>query len=128
MGKSNHDRLTRGEVNEQFFSIKSGLTEQPYCLDAEHDILELVRVDLGGAADHVARKCAADIAARRDEFPFSILLQEERFRLVIITTTTEKAAAIQQSLGSRIWPDGLLLHIAVVPDLLNLTAGLRNAP
>lgn len=128
MGKSDHVRLTRGEFNKQFPSVKTGLAEQAYCFDADQDVLELVRVDLGGAVDHVARKCEADIAARRDDSPFSTLLQEERFRLVIITTTAEKAAAIQQSLRSRIWPDGLLLHIAVVSDLLNLTAGLRNAP
>jgi len=126
--KSSHVRLTRHELSERFPALPAGLTEQPYCLDENCNVLELVRVDLGGAADHVARKCEADVAARRDERPFSILLAEKRFRLVVVTATTEKAAAIQQSLSQRLWPDDLLLHIAVVSDLLTLTAGLHHAP
>ena len=35
----------------------------PHCIEPA-DVVELVRVDLRGPADHVARKCATDLISR----------------------------------------------------------------
>jgi len=47
------------------------LLESPHCLDESRDpaVVELIRVDLGGKSDHVARKCHADIQLRRQQSP-----------------------------------------------------------
>lgn len=127
MGHSGRLRLTRAELVERFPALTTGFIEQAYCYEQENNVLELVRVDLGGAPDHVARKCKIDIDSRCEVLPFSELLIQKRFRLVVVTGTTEKAAAINRALEPRLWPDGLLIHIAVVSDLLMLTVGLSHA-
>ena len=49
--------------------------DSPHCLDESrgHPVLELIRVDLGGKPDHVARKCDADIQVRRRASQFEAL-------------------------------------------------------
>ena len=127
LGRTCHKRLIRGELVERYPGLKQPFLEQPYCLDQPGDTLELIRVDLGGKPDHVARKCQTDLNARASVEPFAELISRRRFRLVVVTCTAEKATAIRDALGNRLWPDGLLIHLAVVPDLLLLTARLRHA-
>lgn len=126
LGHERHERLSRTDLVARYPNIPQGLLEQPYCLDRSGDTLELVRIDLGGKPDHVSRKCRADIQARATTEPFAGLLAERRLRLVVVTCTTEKAAAIRDALGGRLWPDGLLIHLAVVSDLLPLIASLSH--
>jgi len=83
-------------------------------------IIELMRVDLGGPADHVARKCYADIQTRITLPEFERLISESRFRVVVVTATTDKAAAIQLAIQGHLWPAGLRFHFAVVTQLLPL--------
>jgi hypothetical protein len=83
-------------------------------------IVELLRVDLGGPADHVARKCHADIQARTTLPQFETLVNDSLFRVVVVTATTDKAASIQLALQGHLWPAGLRFHFAVVPQLLPL--------
>jgi len=128
LGRTHHVRLTQNELAARYPDLKPGLLEQPHCLDETGTTLELVRVDLGGRPDHVARKCAADIRARATVEPFVRLLRGQQFRLVVVTCTCEKAAAIRGALNSRVWPDGLLIHLAVVPELVHLTRSLHHAP
>lgn len=125
LGAAQHQRLTRDELVKRYPFFGEGTCEQTY---TECDgVLELVRVDLGGAADHVARKCFRDISQRSETNGFVALLRENRFRLVVVTCTKEKAAAISNALSGHLWPDGLMIHLAVVPDLLYLTARLIDA-
>ena len=100
------------------------LAEFPYCLDEKQapPILELIRVDLGGKPDHVARKCDTDIELRKPVKHLMARLRAGSFRLVVITATSNKAAAIRNSLSQHIWPSGLTIHLAIVPELLHLTA------
>jgi hypothetical protein len=94
----------------------------PHCIrrSSKRSITELIRVDLGGPADHIARKCQAEINARFTTDEFRMLLANREFQLVIITCATEKAAQIDTALTAHDWPDGLLFHIAVFTDLLPL--------
>lgn len=130
LGNDQHRRLTAAELRRLCPWLSGQLLDFPHCLDESDDrpVLELIRVDLGGKADHVARKCDADIQVRRAAAEFGHLVRDARFRLVIVTSTTEKAAAIQEALDQRVWPDGLQIHLAVVPDLLLLTASLIDGP
>lgn len=125
LGRVAHNRLSRRELQQQYPFLTEGLIEQPYT-ECEN-VLELIRVDLGGSADHVARKCVRDIELRGACIEFSSLMLEGRFRLVVVTCTTEKAAVIRTALDQHLWPEGLQIHLAVVPDLILLTASLQNA-
>ena len=126
LGRSTRRRLTRQELQERFPDFEQGIIEQAYCLDAA-GVLELVRVDLGGAPDHIARKCRADMQSRLAAASFAKLIAAGQFRLVVVSCTTEKAAAIGEALQRHLWPDGLLFHLAVVPELILLTASLNDA-
>lgn len=119
-------RLTRQEVLSFCPWLPSSLAAAPHCRDV-HGVLELVRVDLGGSAAHVARKCAADIHRRRQFREFAELANTGRFRLVVITGTKEKATALRHSLDQHDWPTGLRIHFSVVPDLLPLSARSHDA-
>ena len=60
LGTHQHLRLNAAEVKRRCPWLPFSFAAAPHCLD-EANVLELVRVDLGGPAGHVARKCAADL-------------------------------------------------------------------
>ena len=120
-------RLTRTELESTLPGIEPSLAEQAYCrVDSDHHEIELVRVDLGGAPDHVARKAQSDIQSRTESQTFRPMIRAGHFRLVVVTATAEKAAGIREALDRHRWPQGLSIHIAVVPDLLLLTVRTRS--
>lgn len=127
LGKTPRERLTPAEVLSRYPWLTSKLAEAPHCISKPDGVLELIRVDLGGPPDHIARKCLADVNRRRRLREFWPFVTEGHFRLVIITTTKEKANAIQQALGRHSWPQGLLVHFTILPQLLSLTASKTHA-
>lgn len=127
LGQTRRRRLTNDELKQLCPWLTGPLLDSPHCLDEKQQTLELVRVDLGGAADHIARKVRRDIMQRRQLLFFDNFVGESRFRLVIITSSREKSAAIRQALDRHDWPRGLAIHLAVVPQLLPLTTGAENA-
>ena len=121
----NVERLKRREVSARFDWYQDEWTAAAHCVratDRTH-VLELVRVDLGGPADHVARKCVADFETRSQSPRFQHAVEQSLFRLVIATATADKAAATQLSLHGHLWPDGISFHLAVIPELLPLLPG-----
>lgn len=118
-------RLTPIELRQRFDFFEPAWCEAAHVLRvAGRDaVMELLRVDLGGSADHVARKCFADAMSRWRSEPFQELIRRRAFRCVLISSTTEKAAVIQSSLEKHQWPEGLAVHLATVPDLLPLIPG-----
>lgn len=127
LGKQSRVRMDRSEVLSLCPWLPNHLASAPHCYDAEKAILELVRVDLGGSADHVARKCVADLRERRLIPEFARMLAQSQFRLVVVTATREKAIAIQQALNRHEWPNGLTIHLSVVSQLLSLIARTHHA-
>ncbi len=127
-GKSNHMRLTSTELQQRFPHLAGPLADFPYCIDSSGvvDVLDLLRIDLGGKPDYVARKCKSDVDARLGSPTFATSIKEGRFRHVVITGTAGKASLIQRALEQHIWPDGMSLHLAVVPELLQLTARINH--
>ena len=122
-------RLTVDELRAAFEWMPDRLVGQPHCCieNEGQKTLESVRIDLGGASDHIARKCDADLQLRIPHKSFFQLVSERRFRAVILTGTTDKAASIQRALGHHLWPEGYGFHLAVIPELLQLTPGGRHA-
>lgn len=127
LGNKLRQRLTKQELINRCTWLPAALAEAPHCTDLKQNSLELVRVDLGGSADHVARKCTADLREREKHAEFCSLVKEGRFRLVVVTSTAEKAVAIRQALSRREWPDRLQIHLSVVSQLLPLTARRPHA-
>lgn len=130
LGNHPHRRLTDQELKTGYPWMTRSLRAVPHCIDEAtpgEPCLELVRVDLGGRADHVARKCECDIRRRRDIVDFQGLLQRQQFRLVVVTATAEKSSAIREALDRHLWPDGLVIHLVVVPQLLSLLGGQSHA-
>lgn len=124
MGENCHRRLTLQELRNSCKWMEEGLLALPHCLDetGTSPILELVRIDLGGRPDHVARKCVLDVQLRSRHDEFRDMVRHESVRLVVVTGTIDKAAAIREALDGHLWPDGLAIHLAVIPDLLQLTS------
>jgi hypothetical protein len=126
LGRQPRRRLTRKELQSHCPWLLAPFDEAPHCID-EQQTIELLRIDLGGPADHVARKAAREIRQRRQVPYFDRFVHERRFRLVVITGTREKSATIRQSLDRHDWPRGLAIHLSVVPQLLSITASPPHA-
>ena len=126
LGTNPHLRLNPVEVKRRCPWLPLSLAMAPHCID-QANVLELVRVDLGGPADHVARKCAVDLTQRCRIPDFLSIVAARQFRLVVITSTTGKVTAIQRALSHHQWPSGLLVHFSVVPQLLSLGASANHA-
>lgn len=122
-------RLTPGELVQLHSWYRHEWLIANHCLrrSDETRIIELMRVDLGGPADHVARKCHANIQTRTTLPQFETLVNESLFRVVVVTATTDKASSIQLALQGHLWPAGLRFHFAVVPQLLPLLPRCFNA-
>lgn len=127
LGKQPRMRLTKSEVLRTIAWLPSRLADAPHCLDQQHGVLELVRVDLGGSSDHVARKAALDLARRRRLREFTPLVNQGRFRLVLVTATSDKAKAVRSALERHDWPSGFKLHFSIVSQLLSLTVRQHHA-
>ena len=82
--------------------------------------LELLRVDLGGSADHVARKCKGDLESRLTQAKFRELVSSGGFSIVVITGSTAKAEAVLQALDQHVWPSGIVFRTSVFFSLIPL--------
>ncbi len=127
MGTVVRKRLTVAELTDLCPWLDAPFCSSPHCLDQGNQVIELVRVDLGGPADHVARKTKRDIRSRRQLEHFDRFVQSGRFRLVVITGTPEKSAAIRQAMNRHDWPRGLAIRLAVVPQLLTIVGSSSDA-
>lgn len=128
-GRRLHPRLTTRELLEVCPGLPDSLRDQACCLDetTSPPQLELIRVDLGGRPDHVARKCHSDIRSRRDIASIQSLLAQGRFQLIVVTGTTAKAASIGEAIDKHDWPNRFEIRMVVVPDLLPLIAGISDS-
>ncbi|HBE71967.1 MAG TPA: hypothetical protein DDW52_27830 [Planctomycetaceae bacterium] len=109
-------RLTSDEVVEYMPWLPEELSQSPYCVDAKGQ-LELVRVDLGGSPQHVARKTTQASHDRLDVPQVAELAAASRFRVVVLTTSKEKSKAISTALVACGCTDAVRVHIAVIPRL-----------
>ena len=112
-------RLMKTELSECFPWLPLELTHAPYCR-SRNGVLDLIRVDLGGSPQHVAKKAAADCSVRWEIDGFRELVEQQRFQMVILTTTSSKARLIRQAIESASWNVSVRLHLAIVPRLTYL--------
>ena len=122
---ANTDEVTRATSDELLQRYRWYRHEDlfaPHCLRRRDEqwTLELVRVDLGGPADLIARKCRDGVQARKSTVAFDKLMLSGGFSIVVITATRSKAKAIETALSHHVWPDGLVFRITAFPALISL--------
>lgn len=98
LGKRQRKRAERLEILALCPWLPAKLISAPHCLDDVDGALELLRIDLGGPPDHVARKCVRDIAERQRLPEFTPFVRSGKFRLVVVTSTKAKAAVLRQAI------------------------------
>lgn len=82
----------------------------------------LLRIDMGGRPDHVARKIIRDVNTLVPLREFSPLINAGHFTQVVLCPSREKKRLIEQSLSDRSWPRGIRFQIGVIPELFQLLA------
>lgn len=115
-GSKRRRRLTLKEVDEYMPWLPNDLKYSPYTVDAEGN-LEMIRADLGGSPQHVARKTTAAAHERLDVPEIADLAHASRFQVVLLTTSEEKAAAIAKSLAALGCTNAVRIHIAIIRRL-----------
>lgn len=115
-GKHSCRRMTSDELAAYMSWLPDELTRTPYCV-GDGGRLDLIRVDLGGSPQHVARKAAADVSARLSIPELAELAATDMFQLVILTTTDDKARLISSAFESLGWSDTVRIHLAAVSRL-----------
>lgn len=81
---------------------------------------KLIRVDMGGRPDHVARKIVQDISSLNDASQFLAQLNERRFTQVVLCPSPGKKRLVEQSLSERSWIPGIRFQIGVIPELFQI--------
>ena len=109
-------RLTQDELETYMPWLPEQLTHSPFCVDSINR-LNLVRVDLGGSAQYVARKISRSIEKYQVVVEFNDMIAGGRFQISLLTTSEEKADAIAKSVASTGCPANVPVNLSVIPRL-----------
>jgi hypothetical protein len=109
-------RLSSLELAEYMPWLPEELRQSPYCLDADRR-LALIRVDLGGSPQHVARKVAVAAHERLDIPELAGLAARSEFQIAVLTTSAQKANYIANALADMDLADAVRIQLAVIPRL-----------
>jgi hypothetical protein len=110
------------EINSAY--LHRGVESGPYYIDVEEGrpaALAYLRVDCGGSADHVARKCKEDYEKRQKVPALCQEMEHDRFLIAVVTAQVPgdaKAAEIREALCRQKLP--VRLRVESVPDLFEL--------
>ncbi len=124
-GPSYHQRLTNHEVREQFPWFPAASRHEIYSVVADQ-AMEWIRTDLGGPGHHIVRKTYRRLLRLLESPLFVQAVKHGLFRIVFLTATPQKAQVIRDALQQHEWPDAILLHLAVIPQLLPLIPRYRH--
>lgn len=115
---------TRDEVTRSFPWMPESIVGRPQVLIGFNADVQwrLLRIDMGGRPDHVARKISRDVKMLSEHEPFLQLLGQGRFTQVVLCPSTMKKRLIEQSLSERTWPRGIKFQIGFIPELFQLLA------
>ncbi len=119
---------SKSDLASEFSWLPPKLRSGKYILerDAKNVVLRLVRTDLGGDSEHVAKRCNRDISRRMQVPQFAALVRSGQVVMVVITASEVKGHAIRVSISKRTWPKGLTFQIFVFRELVNFI-GFKQA-
>tara|TARA_R110002049_G_scaffold309101_2_gene516912 strand:- start:39824 stop:40504 length:681 start_codon:yes stop_codon:yes gene_type:complete len=109
-------RLSPLELSQYTPWLPEGLRASPYCV-AGDGRLDLIRVDLGGSPQHVARKVAAAANQRLSIPELADLAGRSKFQIAVLTTSAQKASYIAKALEIIDCMDAIRIHLTVIPQL-----------
>jgi hypothetical protein len=109
------------EINPGY--LHRGVEAGPYYLETENEraSLAFIRVDGGGSAEHVARKCKEDVQKREKVPALRELIGQGRFVIAVVTAEVPKdakAAEIRDAVQRQKLP--IRVRVESVPDLFEL--------
>lgn len=128
LSAEHRQRLTVRDMSKRFAPLlEGGGDSSHFYLDNDGEVTSLayIRVDGGGTADHVVRKCRQDVDSRYVRPAWRQLIDGGRFMLAIVTASEPKADEIKRSLSKQVWP--VRFRMEVIPDLMQLMGELRSA-
>ena len=114
-------RLTVSEIRDRHSQLLlGGFDSSHYYLDNDGETTRLahIRVDYGGAPDHIVRKCMQDIQRRYETPAFKQIIDGDGFLVAIVTAHQDKVNAIHEAVKRQKWP--CRFRIEAVPDLAHL--------
>lgn len=124
-GTTPYQLLDDAGIAERFPWIPQPLRSTAHVVSVGHDrSLRLIRVDFGGTADYVAKKCRAELSRRESVPGFAKLLSAKQLVLVVLTATECKCDLIKQAIQKLSWPPTIRLQVVVDGDLSQLTGVL----
>jgi hypothetical protein len=127
VGEVPREKLLVHELAAHLPSIKGKhLRASSFYIDTqgERPCLAQMRVDLGGPADHIVRKCRADLEQQIVLPQISELVKLDQFMMAIITTSKQKKDDIEDALLRHSWP--VTFRVEAVPDLAALLASQQH--
>lgn len=122
-GSRYHQRLVNYEIHEHFPWFPVGSQHFICCIDRmemQMPVMEWIRPDLGGPSHHVVRKTLRKVNTWVESPTFAAALRLHHFRVVFLTATARKLHSIQLAIHAHEWPQDTLIHLAVIPELLQL--------
>jgi len=130
LGEKPRQLLTAEEIEQDYPQILfDQLDSNCYYLDAGYrpELLGQIVVDNGAVPSELLEICRTDIAARAKRAAVRKRIESGGYRLTILTSVAEKAAALRSGLKKLQWPDGLRTEVIVVPRLIDALANLGNS-
>ena len=121
------EKLLVHELTEHLQTLKGKhLGAGTFYLDQQGPQLRLaqMRVDHGGPAAHVVRKCRSDLETRLALPQIAELVAHKQFMLAIITSSEQKVRDIQEALQRHTWP--IFFRLEAVSDLAPLIAAQHH--
>lgn len=118
-------RLATFEELKHLFSwLPQPLLYRPHVLSESKNGVDwkVLRIDMGGRPDHVARKIIGDIKHLEKHSEFTSVLNDRKFTQVVLCPSPNKKRLIEQALSDRTWPRGLRFQMGVLPELFQLLA------
>lgn len=109
-------RLSPLDLDQYAPWLPEDMRASPYCVAADGR-LDLVRVDLGGSPQHVARKVAATANQRLSIPELADLATRSKFQIAVLTTSAQKANYIAKALKTTDCMDAIRIHLTVIPQL-----------
>jgi hypothetical protein len=85
--------------------------------------IKIIRVDLGGAPSHIAKKLNADVQKRIAHLTYASLIANRKLVFVVLTPSPTKKIGIETAIRKRVWPNGIRFSVNVTPILYTLLGG-----
>lgn len=128
-GQHKYLRLAPLEVHTRFPWLTATTKHDVFAVrhvECQVSSLQWIRTDLGGPSHHVVRKAMRRLRKWTGSPAVDTAIRDGNLSVVFLTPTPEKLQSVRAAIEHHDWPDGLSIHLAVIPQLLPLTTRYRH--